>query len=153
MRRRFLVDTNVLVYASDPDEGDKNLAAIDLLGRLAIQRAGEISTQVAVEYYDLVTRSRRGRPALRRPQDAHREVEDLLLTFECAPLTSAIMMDAMRLARLHQMRIFDAQILATARAEGIATILTEDLQSARVIEGVRYVDPFAPAFRPALIGL
>lgn len=141
------------MYAADPAEGDKNLAAIDLINRLAARRTGTVSTQVAVEYYDLVTRPRRGKAALRGFNEARQEISDLLLTFECAPLTRGVLLDALRIAEMYQLRVFDAQLVATARAEGIATILTEDLQSAPVIDGVRYVDPFRRSFRPNSIGL
>ncbi len=53
----------------------------------------------------------------------------------------------------HQMHIYDAHIWAAAHVNGVPTILTEDLPSQAVIEGVRYVDPFAANFKLSWIGL
>lgn len=148
-----MVDTNVLLYASDPDAGRKALVANDLLQVLFRTRSGVISTQVIVEYFDASTRRRALTSPRRVPGDAVDAIGRFLRNLPCLSVTEAIVRDAMRIAQTHQMRIFDAQILATARAEGIQTILTEDLQSAPVIEGVRYVDPFRRSFRPGSIGL
>jgi len=64
-----------------------------------------------------------------------------------------MVLDAVRVARDHQMPIFDALIWATARLSGIRTVLTEDLPGRRMIEGVHYLNPFAPDFSLARIGL
>jgi len=42
------VDTNVLVYAHDPQMGNKQAAAIELVARLAVNAPGAVSTQVLV---------------------------------------------------------------------------------------------------------
>jgi predicted nucleic acid-binding protein len=59
------------------------------------------------------------------------------------------------LAAVHgyQMDVYDAQMWAVARVYGIPLIITEDMQFAPVIEEVRYVNPFAPTFDLADIGL
>ena len=50
------VDSNVLIYAEDPAQGDKQLAAVNWLKVLWEQRAGRLSTQVLNEFYVNVTR-------------------------------------------------------------------------------------------------
>jgi predicted nucleic acid-binding protein len=52
----FFVDTNVLVYAYDPEEGDKRSQAMRVLARLGTTRRGSISAQVLGEFFVTVTR-------------------------------------------------------------------------------------------------
>ena len=46
-----------------------------------------------------------------------------------------------------QFSLWDAQIWAVARLNHISVVLTEDFNPGAVIEGVRFVDPFADDFR------
>ncbi len=53
MNGRALVDTNVLVYAYDRSEPEKQRRALEVLDRLAV---GVLSTQVLAEFFVAVTR-------------------------------------------------------------------------------------------------
>jgi predicted nucleic acid-binding protein len=48
--------------------------------------------------------------------------------------------------REYQLHYYDALLWATAALKGIENILTEDGQHDRIIEGVRYLNPFHPDF-------
>ncbi|MBI4635006.1 MAG: hypothetical protein HY727_01525 [Candidatus Rokubacteria bacterium] len=50
------------------------------------------------------------------------------------------------------MSYWDAQLWATARLNQVSTILTEDSTHGRVLEGIQYLNPFAPAFDLAALG-
>jgi predicted nucleic acid-binding protein len=52
----FFVDTNVLVYAYDPEEGDKRSQAMRVLARFGTTRRGSISAHVLGEFFVAVTR-------------------------------------------------------------------------------------------------
>jgi predicted nucleic acid-binding protein len=69
------------------------------------------------------------------------------------PLTRDEVEEAFRGVYRYQMSYWDALIWATAKLNGIATVLTEDIQSNGAVEGVSFVDPFAPAFDAASLGL
>jgi predicted nucleic acid-binding protein len=45
------------------------------------------------------------------------------------------------------MRIWDAQIWATARLNQIPVVLSEDFSDGAVIEGIRIVNPFTVSFQ------
>ena len=47
------------------------------------------------------------------------------------------------LARTHRFSLYDSLIVASALEAGCDTLLTEDLQSGRRIEGLAIVNPFA----------
>ena len=51
----FSLDTNVLIYAIDPSQGEKHKAAQALLGR-ALNDAWPIALQVLGEFYNTTTR-------------------------------------------------------------------------------------------------
>lgn len=55
----FLVDTNILVYAFDLDEGDKHLRAKEVVARLNESALGVISTQVVGEWLSVAMRKER----------------------------------------------------------------------------------------------
>lgn len=112
-----------------------------------------VSPQVIVEYFDVTTRPRGVLPAVFSKDDALRAIEAILASCRCLDLTAITAFAAARAANRYQMRIFDAHIWAAARVNGIETILTEDAQSRAAIEGVRYVNLFAPNFTPSQIGL
>ena len=56
MRGSVLIDTNVLVYAYDVTEPEKQRRALDLLHGLAEQETGVVSTQIMAETFVVLTR-------------------------------------------------------------------------------------------------
>ena len=51
------------------------------------------------------------------------------------------------------MSYWDAQLWATARLNQVEVVLSEDFQDGRALDGVRFVNPFAPSFDlAALVG-
>ena len=92
-------------------------------------------------------------PPILSTQQAALFVEGFLERYAFVTITQAMTLEAVRAAQMHQMHIYDAQIWATAKLSGIQLVLTEDLPSGASIEGVRYINPFAPSFRLSQIGL
>lgn len=153
MRRHVLIDTNVLVTAVDLREQRKARVAADVVSRLVRMGRGVVTPQVIAEYFNATTRSRRGQKAIFSPGEASTSIEEILAAFVCVDLTSVTIQEAIRGAIRYQLHVYDAHIWAAAKANGIAYLLTEDIQSQAVIQGVRCVDPFAANFKPAHIGL
>src|SRR5947207_2996802 len=50
---------------------------------------------------------------------------------------------AMRAVSDHHLSFWDAMLWATVRRVGVHLLITEDLQDGPVLEGVRFVNPFA----------
>lgn len=139
----ILVDTNVLVYAYDRGEHQKQQQATLLLDALFNTGAGILSAQTLAEFFRATTRG--ARPILDVEQ-AYTQVEDLSQAWIILEVTPAIVLEAARGVRDHHLAYWDAQIWATAKLNQIATIFTEDFPSAQVIEGIQFVNPFAPTF-------
>lgn len=144
MSDRVFVDTNVLVYAYDRSEPDKQRRALDVLDRLAVTGAGVISTQVLAEFFVAVTR-RIAAPL--GVDEAGERVRNYLQSWTVLDLTGMIVLEATRGVRDHQFNFWDAQIWATARLNQIAMIFSEDFNVGAVTEGVRFVNPFAEDFQ------
>lgn len=57
-----------------------------------------------------------------------------------------VVLEALRGVRDHGLSYYDAQVWATARLNQVPVIFSKDFDSGRVLEGVRFVNPFAPDF-------
>ena len=139
----FLVDTNILVYTYDRSEMTKKSAARDVLDWLESNDAGILSTQVLGEFFNSVTRKL---VRTLSPAEAHRSVQRYLSTWQVVPVTPAIVLEAARGSVDYQLAYWDAQIWATAKLNQIPTILSEDFQHKRRIEGVEFLNPFRGDF-------
>jgi predicted nucleic acid-binding protein len=139
-----LIDTNVLIYSTGVDGPLKAMVADAVLKALSDDESGTVSTQVLSEYANTMLRRypRAARPVVVREMAALRETWPVLL------VTDEVIADAVRGTIEHGMSFYDAQLWATARLSGIRVVLTEDFSDGRVVEGVRFVDPFSPSFEP-----
>lgn len=132
------VDTNVLVYARDASEPERQARAAEWMAHLWRTREGRVSMQVLEEYY--VTVTRKLRPGL-RSEAAREDVRDLL-AWRPLPVDATILEAAWSIEDRYGSPFWDACILASARASGAERLLTEDLQHGSTVDGVLVVDPF-----------
>jgi predicted nucleic acid-binding protein len=137
--RRVFLDTNVLVYAYDVDAEAKHDIARDLLLGLWEAEAAVVSVQVLQEFYVTVTRK------LPKPM-SKRAAREILETYDAWPVHRPTVEDAVFAAELeerHRLSFWDALVVVSAQRSGAETLLSEDLQHDRRIEGVRIENPFA----------
>jgi len=139
MSDRVFIDTNVLVYAYDRSEPEKQQLALETLDRLVSARTGVISPQVMSEFFVTVTRKIASPLSV---ADAYQRLANYLQIWSVTDLTGMIVLEAARGVREHQFSFWDAQIWATARLNQIPVVFSEDFNAGSVIEGVRFVDPF-----------
>jgi len=145
MTPRYLVDTNVLVYLHDGREPEKQARAREVLLRLGAAASGCLPAQALAEFASVALRKLE--PPM-PPELLYQQVEALEGTFPVLPLTPAVVLEAVRAARDHQLAYYDAQVWAVAKLTQIPIVLSEDFPSGAVLEGVTFVDPFAPDFVP-----
>lgn len=139
-----LIDTNVLVYRRDDAEPVKSAQAAQVLQ--AVNGEAVLTTQVLGEYFSVVRRKFAHQASL---ANALREVQSLAAAMDVLPVTLTATLEALRGVDEHGLSFYDAQIWAVAKLNGIPVVLTEDFTHGRVVEGVRYVDPFCPQFEMA----
>lgn len=135
MMRRFL-DTNVLLYADDLDAGPKRERAREILRDAIRSGEGVVSTQVLQEFFVVSTRKLGVDPAA-----ARRKVE-LLSEMDLVRIDLGLILSAIDLHRLHSFSFWDALIVRAAAVGGCQTLLSEDLQDGRVVDGLRIENPF-----------
>ena len=139
----ILIDTNILIYASDPGNPTRQDQALKLLKHLEITRSGRLSVQCLAEFVHVSTRSLQ--PVYTRAE-ALEQVERLAQAFPIFDLTLPVILEAGRGARDYRLAYYDAQIWAAARLNQVSLIFSEDFSDGQVLEGVRFVNPFAAGF-------
>ncbi len=135
---KIFVDTNVLVYAHDVDAGQKHQIAQGLLVELWNNRTGVLSVQVFQEFYVTVTRklihplsAKEARNIIQNYLNWHIEISD-----------SLSVLNASRIEQNYKISFWDALIVAAASKAKVSKILTEDLKSGQVMEGILIENPF-----------
>ena len=137
-----LVDTNILVYRYDPRFPTKQALAIDLLRKGIADSSLVVPYQALIEFVAAVTRSLGGKAALLTVEEAHREVEDMLVQFPVIYPTESTFRTALRGAALYKFSWFDAQIWAYADERGLEPLWSEDFEHDRMYGRVRVQNPF-----------
>ncbi len=137
------VDTNVLVYAVDSSQGEKQRQCRDWLVALWDSRRGRVSVQVLQECY--LTLTRKLRPGL-PPAEARREVE-AYLAWHPLTISPEVLQRAWGVEATFGLSFWDSLIVAAALASGARFLLTEDLQDGQDLFGIRVVNPFLHHWR------
>jgi predicted nucleic acid-binding protein len=143
MTGRILVDTNVLVYAYDFSEPDKQEQALKVLDALAESRRGTLTAQVLAEFAAAVSRK------IANPLSWDRvaaSIENYLQSWEIVDITGLIVLEAVRGVCQHHFSYWDAQIWAAARLNQIPAVFSGDFAAGSAVEGVAFVNPFAAGF-------
>ena len=135
---RTFVDTNVLVYAHDADETEKQPIARAALEKLWADRSGVISTQVLQEFYVVATR--KFKPPMRKSEA--REIVTLYASWSVIQVDIGLILDAAILEERVQLSFWDALIVEAARRAGAVRLISEDLQAGRRIAGIEIQNPF-----------
>ena len=139
MNNAKFIDTNVLVYAYDFSQPEKQASAVETLDDLYETQSGVLSTQVLSEFFVVVTRK------LAAPltvDEASERLENLASVWPVAVITPLVVIEAARGVRQHQLSYWDSLIWATARLNQIQVVLSEDFNQGHSLEGVAFINPF-----------
>ena len=140
MSGRFFLDTNLLIYATDPGDPRKQAIALKWLAAAHETGNGLLSYQVVQEWFNVVLR-KASIPL--KPDDAlsiyRRLIEPLWLIQSSRELLDT----ALDLHTAHSFSWRDSLIVSAAIQGGCEKLLSEDLQNGRQIHGVKIVNPFA----------
>ena len=133
------IDSNILVYAYDNTQGEKNQKAIRLLENLWITGAGCLSVQVLQEFYYNITR-KSANPL--SPPEAAQVIEDFSDWIIHRPGIRDVLA-AIELLQRHKISFWDAMILRSAQQCNCSRLWTEDLSNGQKYEDVTVTNPFA----------
>ena len=132
MSGNIFVDTNILLYARDASEPEKQVIASARLDALWEGRNGRLSVQVLNEYFVNVTRKLN--PGL-TPQEAWDDMEALSV-WEPVPLDMSVVTRTFAIQNRHPLSWWDAMIVAAAEAAGCTCILSEDMSDGTSYFGI-----------------
>ena len=102
MADKILVDTNILLYAYDQGEPEKQSQAVAVLDHLATLRLGVLTPQVLAEFFVNATRK------LEKPltgEEVYDRIQNYLLSWEILDLSGSIILEAVRGVRTYKMPI------------------------------------------------
>ena len=138
-----LVDTNILVYRFDPRFPDKQARATELLRAGIAEDSIRVAHQALIEFVAATTKplTRTGRSLL-SPDEARRELEEMLLQFDVLYPDEELVRVAIRGAATYRLSWFDAHMWAYAERFGLDTLWSEDFEDDRIYGRVRARDPF-----------
>ncbi|MBM4345811.1 MAG: PIN domain-containing protein [Deltaproteobacteria bacterium] len=134
--KRF-IDTNVIAYAYDGRDRQKQQRALAVLRQCDIAGNGVVSTQVLQELFVVLTRK-----LCVEPVQARTAVH-LISRFETVATTPTLVHAAIDTSILERLSLWDAMMVEAAAAAKCAELLTEDLQAGRRLRNVTVVNPFA----------
>ena len=130
------VDTNILIYAHDIDEGVKHKTVKELFQTFWKDRPfPTVSIQVLQECYAALTKKRM----------STRLVADIISTYlnwDVIMNDKPLLSESMRLHQKLQLSFWDASIIAAAKSAGIKYLLSEDFTHGQIIEGIKIINPF-----------
>jgi predicted nucleic acid-binding protein len=131
-------DTSVLLYALLEPTTVKGVSAADLIERAALVNA-IVPAQVLGEILAVV---RRRRPELLDLAIA--TTGNFTASFKISPTDGNVIAQAGSLAARHRLQIWDAVICAAAIQAGATHLVTEDMQDAAALDGLKIINPFDP---------
>lgn len=136
-----LIDTDVLVGAFDTENWEKHARASDVLDVLGSCGRAAASARAIGEFYSEVVRRF---AHLVQPEAAVGHALGWAETLTTYDISVAVVLEALRGVARHQLPYREAELWACARVNGISLVLSEGLDNGTVVEGVRFVNPFAP---------
>jgi predicted nucleic acid-binding protein len=138
MDGKQFIDTNILIYAHDLDAGYKHEIAKQRVRSLWDTGLGVISVQVLQEFYVNLTR-KISKPL---PLAMARALVESYSAWQVEVPAAIDILRASELQERNLLSFWDAMIVASAINGGAELIVSEDLNSGQLIEGVRIENPF-----------
>ncbi len=138
MKDRDFIDTNILVYAFDKKEPEKQKIAADLLSQAIIDESAIISTQVLSEFYTVITQK------IRRPLTPMRALAliDIIAVLPVQEIDLDLVKRAIGTSHRYGISYWDSLIVAAAERGGCTRLISEDLNSGQSYHDIIVHDPF-----------
>ena len=130
------IDTNVVVYASDPSDSRKNELAVEILADAFDNDQYVSSSQVLNEFVNT---------ALNKLKKSDEEVVGhlrQLKTMRVVPVSAEWLERAVEMRSRYDLQFYDSLLLAAAEALGCDKFLSEDLNDGQMYGSVKAVNPF-----------
>ena len=139
MSDRLFLDTNILVYAYDKHEPNKQRKAQKLLIEGIAQENLFLSVQVLGEFSNVITRH------IPRPMTPD-EAQEIIMMLSILPIQEidlTIVDRAIDTHKLYQIYCWDALIISAAERARCTMILSEDLSDGQIYHDISVNNPFS----------
>ncbi len=133
---RCFIDTNIIVYANDARDQDKQTRALETIAEHMKSGTGVISTQVLQEYAHVALNK------LHQRQDVILRQLVLLEGFTVIQQSPALIRRAVEIKAAYQISFWDACIIAAAEHAKCNVILSEDMNAGQFYSGIVMQNPF-----------
>lgn len=131
-----VLDTNVLLYAASKAPADRGKSEVAL--RLLTSVNFGVPLQVAQEFFH----NARIKARLAIEAELCDRIIAMLLRRPVAVTDVELFAEAREMCRRHQLRYWDAAVVAATRRLGAKTLYSEDLNHGQVFDGVQVINPF-----------
>lgn len=135
MNKTF-IDTNIIIYANDARDEEKQKKALDIVAKHMRLRTGVISTQVLQEYAHVALNK------LHQRQDVILRQLFLLEGLEIIPQSPTLIRRSVEIKTSYQINFWDACIISAAEHSKCNIILSEDLNNSQFYSGILLKNPF-----------
>ena len=136
MNKTF-IDTNVIIYANDARDEQKQKRALAIVAEHMRLGTGVISTQVLQEYAHVALNK------LHQRQDVILRQLVLLEGLEVIPQSPFLIRRSVEIKATYQISFWDACIISAAEHAKCNMILSEDLNNGQFYSGIAMENPFA----------
>jgi predicted nucleic acid-binding protein len=135
--KKVFVDTNLIVYANDNRDEQKQEKAIRLISDTMRNGNGVISTQVLQEYAQVALTK------LGQSQNVVLRQLVLLEAFEVITLSPPLIRRGVEIRAAYGISFWDSLIVAAAESGKCETVLSEDLNPGQFYSGIVVINPLA----------
>ena len=135
---KYFIDSNVLVYAYNRAEPQKQRVATGLIASLLENRNAVVSVQVLGEFFRVVTRRI---PNPLSVEQATSVIDDIG-SLQVLNIDMAMVRRAIATHSRYGVNYWDSLIIAAAERAGCSAILSEDFNSGQSYHGILAVNPF-----------
>lgn len=139
MSDRYFLDTNIIVYAYESEDLNKQKIAKELIIKGVSNNTASISYQVIQEFVNVATKK------FKSPikwSDCQLFIDrSLALIWNVNP-NKELIYSAINIAERWKYSFYDSLIIAAALEAGCSTLYSEDLQHKQKIYSVQIINPF-----------
>ena len=136
--QRFLIDSNILVYAFDSSAAKKHEKAKDFVAEKIKSKNLFLSIQNLAEFSATITEKVK-KPLLQS------QAEEIISDFNCATNIVSYyfntVQSALSIKFIHKVHFWDALIAATMKENNIKLIFTENVKDFKKIHEIRVINP------------
>ena len=133
---KIFLDTNILLYALDQNDKDKQKKARKVVKHASEQNTSVISTQILQEFY-IASTSKLGVEPLLAKSIVH-SFENM----EVVQIDPYLIGEAIDTSILNKISFWDSLVVVAAEGAKCETLYTEDLNAGQIIRGVKIENPF-----------